>query len=46
MNVQELTNYFLARLKEKFTGKLLITFDKGIIVCVDRTIRDDAAQFR
>lgn len=46
MNVQNLMNYFLRRLTEKFTGKITFTFDKGVIVHIDRHTSEEVMQFR
>jgi len=46
VDLQKLTNYFLARLKEKFSGKIIITFDKGVLVNLERDIREDVATLR
>ena len=46
MNIDNLISLFLGLVKARFTGKLHLTFDKGVIVDGVREDKIDTAPFR
>lgn len=46
MNIDKLISFFLGLVKTKFTGKLHLTFDKGLIVDGVKEDKIDTTPFR